>query len=328
MSRIQRGDVASIVLPDEVSKTLLAGVAEDSIVQRYANARRMTAQNVQITEAELTGANVFWVGEGARKSTDAPTMSQATWTLSAAELAVIVPVDENVLDDANVDLFEIYQTPIENAIAKKLDQAALFGIDKPSAWGTNGTDIVPGAATAAHAEIGDGSETTAEILADIEDMVESLENDLYDPNGFLGQVRFKSVLRGMKDGDNRYMFGDAKSDGVPSDLLGVPLEFVKRDAWPTVSDPDATLDGVHLILGDWEQALVGTRAGVKYKKFDQGVITDGAGNVVYSLMENDMVALRVTARYGFKVFAPDTADGETLASGERFPFATYRPAAS
>jgi hypothetical protein len=42
-------------------------------------------------------------------------------------------------------------------------------------------------------------------------------------------------------------------------------------------------------------------------------------------MENDMIALRVTARYGFKVLADDTADGETLASTSDYPFASVRP---
>jgi hypothetical protein len=55
------------------------------------------------------------------------------------------------------------------------------------------------------------------------------------------------------------------------------------------------------------------------------VITDGAGAVVYSLMENDMIALRVTARYGFKVLADETADGETLDGSSEYPFASVRP---
>ena len=65
--------------------------------------------------------------------------------------------------------------------------------------------------------------------------------------------------------------------------------------------------------------------GITYKAFDQGVITDGAGNVIYSLMEQDMVAMRVVARYAFKVFCDDSADGDTLSSGNDYPFAVVRP---
>jgi HK97 family phage major capsid protein len=124
-------------------------------------------------------------------------------------------------------------------------------------------------------------------------------------------------LRSLKDADERYIFGDAATGGVPSSIFGMPIRFAKSDVWDQ--------DNAHLIMGDWDQAMVGTRQGIRYKIFDQGVITDGAGAVVYSLMENDMIALRVTARYGFKVLADDTADGETLADGDEYPFASVRP---
>src|SRR5690554_1939145 len=135
MAKVARGDVHSIILPDEVSETLLRGAAERSLVRSLARGRNMTTNRVKLTEAEVTGANVFWVGEGQRKQTDKPDIGQATWTLQAAELAVIIPVDENVFEDANVDLFDLYRPAIETAVARKLDGAALFGVDTPSDWG-------------------------------------------------------------------------------------------------------------------------------------------------------------------------------------------------
>lgn len=332
MSRVQRGDISSLILPDEISEVILRGAAEASLVQRYARSRPMGAQNVQVTEAELNGANIFWVGEGQRKQTDAPDMSSKTWTMSAAELAVIIPLDENVQDDANLDLFDLFKPHIETAIARKLDAAALFGVDKPTSWGTLGTDIIPNAVTSGNVFTEDGSPTDAELLDLIAGTgatadtavptgaLEAVEFDGYEPTAFLAYTRFKSRLRGLKDDDNRYIFGNAVEAGVPSTLFGLPIDFAKADVW--------TPSAAHMVLGDWQQAIVGTRQGIRYKVFDQGVITDGAGNVVYSLMENDMIALRVTARFGFKVIADDTADGETLANGEDFPFAIVRPAQS
>ena len=97
-------------------------------------------------------------------------------------------------------------------------------------------------------------------------------------------------------------------DGTCLVMLQARVPQVKSLIFPS-STPAATKAlaiwvpaNAHLIMGDWAQAVVGTRQGIHYKVFDQGVITDGAGNVVYSLMENDMVALRVTARFAFKVF--------------------------
>lgn len=331
MARVQRGDVSSILLPDEVSETLLRGAAEASLIQTYGRSRPMSAANVKLTEAEVSGANVFWVGEGARKQTDAPTMAQKTWTMSEAELAVIVPLDENVQDDATVDLFDLYKPAIETAIAQKLDSAAIFGVDKPASWGTLGTDIVPSLTTASHQFAEDASPTDAELLDLIsgtgatpgtpDGALQALEEDGYEPTGFLSYIRFKSRLRNLKDADGRYIFGDAAGPGQYSSVFGVPNRFVSNANGSGIWVPAEA----HMILGDWNQAIVGTRQGIRYKVFDQGVITDGAGNVVYSLMESDMIALRVTARYGFKVIADDTADGGTLGAASEFPFAAVAP---
>lgn len=332
MAKIDRAAVGGILLPDEVSETLLRGAAETSLVERYARTVPMQAQNKVITEAEVGSGNAFWVGEGARKETDAPAMTSKSWTMSAAELAVIIPIDENVADDASVDLFELYKPAIETALAKKLDAAALTAIDKPTAWGTLGTDIIPNALVAGHGfeEAQTPTDANAELLDLIsgtglvpgtpDGALQALEEDGYEPNGSVGYVRFKARLRGVKDADNRYIFGDAVEAGVPASLFGVPISFADSTVWPTSGNNES-----HLVMGDWSQAVVGTRQGIRYKVFDQGVITDGAGNVTYSLMENDMVALRVTRRVGFKVIADDTADGETLAAGEPFPFAAVQP---
>ena len=324
MAKVSRTSVSSLILPDEVSETILTGVAEQSLVQVYAEARPMRAKNVNITEAEVSGANVFWVGEGQRKSTDAPTMQQLSWTMTAAELAVIIPLDESVQDDASVDLFGLYAPKIETAIARKLDAAALFGTDSPTEWGT-GTSIVEQTDTVG-STFTEGSTPTDDKLLDLiagtgadtpDGALQAVEDDGYDPTAAVAYVRFRARLRGLKDADNRYIFGGPTEAGVPATLFGVPVSFAKSNVWDS--------DAAHLVVGDWSQAYVGTRQGITYKVFDQGVITDGAGNVVYSLMESDMIALRVTARYGFKVIADDTANGATLASGSDYPFAVVRP---
>lgn len=333
MAKIARGDVSALALPDEVSETILRGVAETSLIQSLANSRPMSAQNVTLTEAEVTGANVFWVGEGARKQTDAPAMVQKVWSMSAAELAVIIPLDEAVQDDSDVDLFELYKPAIETAIAGKLDSAAIFGVDAPNSWGAvnTGVHIVPDALTASHTFTEDGTPTDAELLTLLsgsglvpgtpDGALQALEEDGYDPNHVLAYIRFRSRVRNLKDSDGRYIFGDASSAGMPASLFGVPLSFTSKTQGSNIWVPAAA----HLIMGDFTQAMVGTRQGIRYKMFDQGVITDGAGNVAYSLMENDMIALRVTARYGFKVLADDTADGETVGAGSEYPFAVVRP---
>lgn len=330
MSKVTRSGVAGILLPDDISESMIRGAAESSIVQTYAKAVNMNAVNKVLKEAEVGGANAYWTGEGARKTTDSPSMSQLVWTMTAAELAVIIPLDEDVADDVSIDLFSLYKPEIESAFARKLDAAALFGTDVPTAWGTLGTNIIPNAVTVGNAFEEDVSPTDAELLdlisgtgaATPDGALQAIEDDGYEATGFVGHVRFKSRLRGMKDADLRYIFGDGVVAGIPNSLFGIPLAFAKRAVWPA---PTGVVGDAHLIVGDWDQAIVGTRQGVRYKVFTEGTITDGAGNVVHSLMESDMIALRVTQRIAFKVICDNTADGETLANGEDFPFAVVQP---
>lgn len=331
MARVQRSDVAGIVVPTPVSDSILKGVAEGSLIQRLAKPVPMTTNAKTFREAEVTGASAYWVGEGQRKQTAAPTMQQLAWTLTSAEVAVIIPMDENVVDDAEVDLFGLYKPAIETAISNKLDNAALFGNDRPTAWGAinTGVSIVSEAITAGHDFEADATPTAQELLDLIsgsvtaEGMLSSLEADEYSPDRMIAREPFKSTVRNMKDADGRYYFqGDNGLPFVPSELFGVPLEFVGHEKSKAANWIAAE---AHAIMGQWDQAWLGTRQGLTYKVFDQGVITDGAGNVQYSLMEQDMIAVRVVARYAFKVIADQTADGQTVGAGEAYPFAVLRP---
>jgi HK97 family phage major capsid protein len=54
--------------------------------------------------------------------------------INAEELAVIVPIPENVLDDADYDIWGEARGPIVSAIGKAVDQAILYGINAPSSW--------------------------------------------------------------------------------------------------------------------------------------------------------------------------------------------------
>jgi hypothetical protein len=56
--------------------------------------------------------------------------------------------------------------------------------------------------------------------------------------------------------------------------------------------------------GDWSQLVYSMRQDITYKVLDQAVIQDAAGNIVYNLAQQDMVALRAVIRLGFALPNP------------------------
>jgi hypothetical protein len=73
-------------------------------------------------------------------------------------------------------------------------------------------------------------------------------------------------------------------------------------------------------------AILGVRQDFTFKIFTEGVISDGSGNVVTNLMQQDAVAMRAVGRFAFAVANPINRDNATDAT--RFPFAVVVNAGS
>jgi hypothetical protein len=97
----------------------------------------------------------------------------------------------------------------------------------------------------------------------------------------------------------------------------VPIRYAMTGLWPV----PATAEG---IAGDFSQGIIGVRQDLTYKLLTEAVITDAAGLVIYNLPQQDMVALRVVARYGFQV--ANAMTWENTNDVTRYPFAVMQNA--
>ena len=220
--------------------------------------------------------------------------------INIAELAVIVPIKENLLSDASIDIWATVRPRIEEAFAKKIDNAIFFGVDKPTDWRAG---LIPSIHTVG-AEV---VETANGLYSDINDAMVKVEESGYNVTGILGGTGLKGKFRMMLD-----------TTGQPlntTEIGSIRREFMDNGVWDKTK---ATL-----VVGDFSQAVYAIRQDITYKVLTEAVIQDPSdGSILYNLAQDDMVALRVVMRLGWEIPNPVNAENETAT---RFPFASLVP---
>ena len=303
MAVIARTDVDSLI-ETQVANEIFEGVVRDSkALSMFRRLPNMTSDKTKLRVLDSLPV-AYFVDEttnNGRKNT-----TKMAWDkkfINAAELAVIVPIKENVLNDASIDIWSEVRPRIVEAFAKKIDNAMFFGVDKPSDWRAG---LVPSVISAG-AEV---NETANGLYSDINDAMVKVEESGYNVNGILGGVGLKGKFRMMLD-----------TTGQPlntTEIGSVRREFMDNGVWDKTKST--------LVVGDFSQAVYAIRQDVTYKILDQAVIQDPTdGSILYNLAQDDMVALRVVMRLGWEIPNPVNALNETDA---RFPFASLKPAST
>lgn len=299
MTNITRTDVDSLI-ETQVANEIFEGVIKDSkALSMFRRLPNMTSDKTKLRVLDSLPV-AYFVDESTnngRKNT-----TKMAWDkkfINAAELAVIVPIKENVLNDSSIDIWAEVRPRIVEAFAKKIDNAMFFGVDKPTDWRKG---LVPSVIDAG-AEVTE----TGKLYSDINDVMTKVEESGYDVNGILGGVGLKGKFRMMTD-----------TTGQPlntTEIGSVRREFMDNGVWDKSKST--------LIAGDFSQAVYAIRQDVTYKILDQAVIQDTDGSILYNLAQDDMVALRVVMRLGWEIPNPVNALNGTET---RFPFASLKPA--
>ena len=302
MAVINRTDVEDLI-ETQVANEIFEGVVKESkALSMFRRLPNMTSDKTKLRVLDSLPV-AYFVDEttnNGRKNT-----TKMAWDkkfINAAELAVIVPIKENVLNDASIDIWAEVRPRIVEAFAKKIDNAMFFGVDKPTDWRAG---LVPSVISAGATV----TETQNGLYSDINDTMVKVEESGYDVNGILGGVGLKGKFRMMLD-----------TTGQPlntTEIGQVRRDFMDNGVW---NKNTATL-----VVGDFNQAVYAIRQDVTYKILDQAVIQDTDGSILYNLAQDDMVALRVVMRLGWEIPNPVNA---LNATATRFPFSALVPEAS
>lgn len=302
-----RTDAAALI-PEEVSTEMMRRAPDDSAVLRMF--RRVPVGRAQVRFPVLSSLPVaYWVsGDTGLKQT-----SEVNWTnkyLNIEEIAVIIPVPDNVVADVSVNIWDEMEPYVREAFGRTLDSAVFFGTNAPSSFPTY---IQSAVSSASNTVTANAAATAGGGLGDIDLAYAKLDADGYDASGFAAATAWRARLRAARDStgqriDPTRIGGDLKT------VDGLPIAYPMRGLFPTGSG------GVYSFVGDWSEFVVGVRKDISIKILDQAVIQDNTGQIVYNLAQQDMTAVRLTFRCGWQVSNLLNYDQPT--EGSRYPVAS------
>lgn len=306
MADINRTDAAGLIGRQDINELLQQATEGSAALStfRTINMGTSTARMPVISALPSAG----FVTEAADATGVKPTAEQV-WeskTLTAEEIAVIVPIHENVFDDSEINVWNEVRPRIAEAFGAVLDGAVFFGTNKPASWPDSLED---GARAAGNVH----SEATAgDLVEDVNQTWALVEADGFDVNVNYASRSMRARLRGLRDTNGQPLLQVQGGLGTAPNyqIYGEDLVFVTNGAWvPATAGPPA--GGASLIAGDRTKAILGIRQDVTYKILDQATVG------TLNLAERDMIALRAKFRVAFQVADPTTIAGGATA----YPFA-------
>lgn len=303
--QITRRDAEALMSVDEFKEIVEGVVKESKALSMFRKLPNMSSNKMKMRVLDSLPL-AYWVD--AETDNGRKKLTKMAWDkkfITAEELAVIVPIKEDVLDDAEYDIWAEVKPRIVEAFGKKIDEAIFLGIDKPANFRM---DLVSSVRNA-------GANITpvpgATLYSTINDAMAKVEASGYNVTGILGGVDLKAKFRMMLD-----TTGQPVKD---TEIGSLAKAYMDNGAW------DKTLS--QMILGDMSQAVYAIRQDITYKMLDQAVIQDPAtSEIIYNLAQEDMVALRVVMRMGWEI--PNPINALEPDASVRFPFASIDPVAA
>jgi HK97 family phage major capsid protein len=177
-SIISRTD-ADVLIPTDDADAVIAAATQESVALTLFNRAQLSTK---VTRQPVMSALpvAYWVsGDTGLKQT-----TEAAWAgvdLTAEEIACIVPIPENVVDDSSFDVWGELRPARAEAVAQVLDAAAIGGINKPASWPAA---IIPAAISAGNAvELGTATGPQGGVVGDLESAFDQVEADGFSVSG-------------------------------------------------------------------------------------------------------------------------------------------------
>ena len=306
---IDRSGAESLIPTQEANEIIQGTITQSAVLSRGRKLANMTSRQYKMPVLDMLPIAYFVNGDTGQKKT-----TKQAWDkkfITAEEIAVIVPIPEAVLDDAEYDIWAEVKPRVTEAFGKVIDGAILFDVDKPSTW----RDGVVTTATKAQSVVTLGASDNLydKIMAE-EGVIAKVEDSGYFVNGHMADISMRAKLRGLKDADGNPIFKSDMQGATSYSLDGSPMNFPNNGAF----DKSKAL----MISGDFSQLVYSIRQDITFKLFTEGVVQNTDGTIAYNLMQNDMAALRAVMRLGWEI--PNPINALKTDKTKRCPFSILK----
>ena len=317
---IERTDASPLINEEVIAEIIKEVPLQSSVLQLMRRLPNASKKQVRIPVLNALATAYFVAGEGGDNPGSITGQKKTTkieWAnkyVYIEEVAAIVPVAQQVLDDSDYDIWAEVKPSIVEAISAAIDAAVLFGTDKPGTWPTAiVTDAIAKSMSVT---------ASADLYKDIYEangMLDKVRKMGYSPSGFLAGMGMESLLDGIKDTMGRPIFDNYKQEDNQCRLKGRPL----------ITDPMGTMDDnaavALMIAGAWNKAIYCIRQDMTFDIATEAALFNAAGELQYSLFQQDMVALRCVMRLGWQIPNPINRIKKNAAA--QYPFSVLVPAA-
>lgn len=293
------GNFAGFLRPEQ-SGPIFEQAARVSVVQQLARRVPLGANGVEIPV--VTGKmTAGWVGEAGQKPASQGAVGLKT--ITPKKLGAIAVVSAEVVRANPAGYMDTLRPQIGEAFGIAFDQAALHdrGPDGTAGAGPFATWIDQ---TTKSVELGTTTQANGGIHKDIVTGLSLLVNAGKRLTGFGFDDIVEPLFWGAVDSTGRPLYVDLPTDDTsgtlsrPGRLLNRPSYMNQGISTPVITGTPNT-GGIVGYGGDWSQTAWGAVGGITYDVSTQATVT--INGVLTSLWENNLVAIRAEAEYGWLV---------------------------
>lgn len=241
------------LVPEELRTEVFRILPDIAVMRRIARTVPMATDTLLLNNLSAR-PTAYWTAEYASKSTTSAEFGQVS--LSTHDLVCLLPVSEQLLADANINLVTFIVELFAEAIAVAEDDAFFTGTGTGQPRGISIESI-------ASAGLLGGTLSFDDVIHLIDLVPQRVSQS--PKAAFVGHRYVKRLARTLKDNNNNYLWRDSSSgrmsgqtEKLPDTLYGYP--FYEQNDLPQSQ----------LYFGDWSYYIIGDRQSMTVKTTTEG----------------------------------------------------------